>query len=273
MHTYDDNCELTWENFLSNFDHYYACHLFGWFVMAFMLRNRLLIHTWSILDEFIELSWQHILPHLRECWWDHVIVDVLLSNTVGIETALFVMKKTGMKTYDWLGMEGAKSWREWKIFTCHRTFGFVVTFYLFVIGRFLTMFFFLNSMLIPPYHFVSVVRLLCWAIFAFLPIREIYEDIRTWNTSGRKDNRVEGNYRWLGIAVILLEIATSYKFRKGTKNMNEDAETPWYIILPWSIILTTMLSFYLYLRFKKDRTKKFIVVPEKSKEAEKKKKK
>ena len=33
----------------------------------------------------VELSLQHILPHFRECWWDHVFLDVLFSNTIAIE--------------------------------------------------------------------------------------------------------------------------------------------------------------------------------------------
>lgn len=257
-HTFDDNCELTLENVLSNFDHYYISHLFGWFVLTFMLRNRFLVHSWAMLDEIIELSWQHILPHLRECWWDHIFIDILFSNTVGIELALFIIRRTGMKTYDWFGTTGAKSWRDWKVFKCHRTFGFIITFYALVIGRFLGMFFFMNSLLLPPYHTICVLRVIAWAFFSYLPIREIYEDIRTWSTPERKSNRVDGSYRWLGLSIVVMECVTSYKFRKGTQNMNEDAETPLYIIIPWAVAIIAAGSFYLYLRFKKDRTTKFV---------------
>lgn len=257
MHTYDDDCEITFENVWSNFDHYYLCHLLGWFVLGFMIRDRFLLHSWGLMDEIVELSWQHILPHFRECWWDHVFIDVLFSNTVGIELSLFVIRITGMNMFDWLGTKDKKSWRDWDVFNCHRHFGFLMSFYIWVVGRFIGMFFFMNAMLLPPYHRISIIRVVTWAFFSFLPFREIYEDIHTWNTPERKTQRVEGNYRWLGSAVIGLECLTSYKFRLGTGNMNEGVETPLYIIIPWVVGLSTMSAFYLYLRFKKDRTKKF----------------
>ena len=261
VHTFEDSCEVTFKKLLSNFDHYYLAHLLGWFTLTFMLRNRLLVHSWALLDELIELSWEHILPHLSECWWDHIIMDILLSNTVGIELALFIIKRTGMHTYDWFGAKEAKSWRDWRVFNCHRTFGFIITFYALVSLRFLGMFFFMNSLLLPPPHFICVLRVIGWAFFSYLPFREIYEDIRTWNTPERKNNRVDGNYRWLGMGIVIMECGTSYKFRKGTRNMNEDAETSLRIIIPWIVTIVVTLSFYLYLRLKPDRTKKYIEVP------------
>lgn len=53
MHTYDDNCEIELDNILDNFDHYYLCHLIMWFLVTFVVRNRIVLHTWSILDEII----------------------------------------------------------------------------------------------------------------------------------------------------------------------------------------------------------------------------
>ena len=99
-HTYDDNCEITMENFLDNFDHYYAVHLGDWFLSSFVMRDYYLLHMWSIMDEVIELSWQHILPHFRECWWDHLIHDILLSNTPAIMFGMYIIKKMGLTTYD-----------------------------------------------------------------------------------------------------------------------------------------------------------------------------
>jgi phosphatidylserine synthase 2 len=57
MHTYDDNCEFTWDNFISNFDHYYCVHLGNWFLASFVIRDAYMLHFWHIFDEIIELSW------------------------------------------------------------------------------------------------------------------------------------------------------------------------------------------------------------------------
>lgn len=91
MHTYDDNCELEWINILDNFDHYYLSHVINWLLASFLVRDTYLLHIWSILDELIELSWQHKLPHFRECWWDHVFLDVLLSNTIAIHIGMLII--------------------------------------------------------------------------------------------------------------------------------------------------------------------------------------
>ena len=53
MHTYDDNCELEWSNIWDNFDHYYAIHLINWFAATMIMRDRSILHFWSVLDEII----------------------------------------------------------------------------------------------------------------------------------------------------------------------------------------------------------------------------
>lgn len=38
----------------------------------------------SIFFEFFELTFRHWLPNFNECWWDHVILDLLLCNGIGM---------------------------------------------------------------------------------------------------------------------------------------------------------------------------------------------
>lgn len=95
-HTYDDNCEFTFENVWDNFDHYYFIHWMDWFLASFVIRDFPILHLWHVLNEFQELSWQHILPHFRECWWDHIIVDILLSNIPAVTCGLWIQKKLGL---------------------------------------------------------------------------------------------------------------------------------------------------------------------------------
>jgi phosphatidylserine synthase 2 len=108
---------MTWENFYDNFDHYYLVHLVNWFLASFVIRDAWILHMWSILDEALELSWQHILPHFRECWWDHICHDIILSNTPAIFFGLWIIDKLGWKRTDWLGRANAKSFWDWEIFT------------------------------------------------------------------------------------------------------------------------------------------------------------
>jgi phosphatidylserine synthase 2 len=122
MHTYDDNCEFEWVNIWDNLDHYFLSHCFNWFVAASILRDAWILNLWSVYDELIEISWQHILPHFRECWWDHVFLDVLLSNTVFIFLGLFVLKLFRVELYDWLGRTGKSSPLQWEIWTKYHNY-------------------------------------------------------------------------------------------------------------------------------------------------------
>ena len=44
---------------------------------------------------------------------------------------------------------------------------------------------------------------------------------------------------------------------KDAGNMSDDFSTPIYIWMPWLIVVVTCISFYLYLRLKKDRVYKY----------------
>ena len=95
-----------------------------------------------------------------------------------------------------------------------------------------------------------------WAVVSYLPYKEIYADLSTWGTPERKQNKVEGKYRWLSYAMAYIEIVVSVKFRKGTGILKEDAPTSPVIWVPWLICTVFLVSFFLYLRFKKNHTTK-----------------
>lgn len=185
-HTYDDDCELTWANLADNFDHYYVVHLCNWFLSSFVIRDFYLLHFWHVLDEVIEISWQHILPHFRECWWDHLGCDILLSNIPAITFGLWLQRRLGLIPYDFWGKEGKKSITEWTIWTCHKKWGIMVYIQILLYIHFLTGFFLNNNLLIPPKHPFPVLRLLLWFGLGAIAFREGYEDARTWNTPERK---------------------------------------------------------------------------------------
>jgi len=126
MHTYDDDCSLTWENFSGGFDHYFCVHWGNWMLASFVIRDPYILHFWQLFDEIIELSAQHRLPHFRECWWDHIIQDILLANIPAIVTGLYLMDKMGIRRYDWLGRNGKESIWDWDVFHCHRRLGVLI---------------------------------------------------------------------------------------------------------------------------------------------------
>lgn len=119
-HTYDDDCSLNSKTILDNMDHYFLIHFINWFLAAMILRDAPLLHLWSVLDEVLELSAQHVLPHFRECWWDHIFHDVLLTNTPGIILGLKFIEYIGLEKYDWMGRKGKAKIADWGIWSCHK---------------------------------------------------------------------------------------------------------------------------------------------------------
>lgn len=259
MHTYDDNCDITWENVADNFDHYYAVHLGNWFLSAFFIRDFYILHFWHMFDEIIEISWQHILPHFRECWWDHIFCDILLSNIPAVTLGLYMVKKMGMQPYNFYG-EGYenKPFLEWECWKCHKKFAIIAYINILLTIHFLMGFLTINMLLIPPVHAFPILRLLMFFGLGSIAFRESYEDSRTWNTPERKYAPVEGRYRWLVVGILFTEIGLCYKYRKNTGNIIEDAVTPWYIWVPWTGSLLAIALYWMYLRFKEGATVKWI---------------
>ena len=256
MHTYDDNCELEWANIWDNFDHYYLIHWVDWICATLVIRDPYILHFWQIFDEVIELSLQHILPHFRECWWDHLLIDITLSNIPAIMLGMWILRKCGIREMDWLGRKGKKSWTEWEVLHCHKKFGILVYQQFLLSVHFAAGFFIMNAFLIPPMHFFPPARMLLYFAFGALACLEGYDDGQTWNTPERKDKPIAGRYRWLTFAALLTEIVVVWKYREGTGNILHNP-TPVYIWLPWTLGFCALVGWWLYLRLKSDHTVKY----------------
>lgn len=257
FHTYDDNCDLTWENFADNFDHYFLVHLGNWFLSSLVIRDFWMLHMWHVIDEWIELSWQHIMPHFRECWWDHIIVDIMAANIPAVTMGLFVIDKVGLIRYDYWGKEGKTSIYDWEIWHCQRRFGCFVYIQVLLHVFFINGFFQINNFIIPPVHPFTVGRLLLWFALGSLGFREGYEDLTTWNTIERKYKPVPGRYRWLSIGILCTEMICNWKYKENTGHLILDAPTPFLAWFPWFLFYGGMFVFWIYLRFKEGHTIKY----------------
>ena len=52
-------------------------------MQALIIRDYALLWVLSIGFEFMELTFQHMLPNFNECWWDSWILDVAVCNFIG----------------------------------------------------------------------------------------------------------------------------------------------------------------------------------------------
>ena len=74
------------------FDEFAVGHLVGWIVTAMMLRDTKICWIVSILFEFVERALKHWFANFNECWWDSVILDVLICNGLGIWIGMQIVK-------------------------------------------------------------------------------------------------------------------------------------------------------------------------------------
>lgn len=54
-----------------------------------------------MIFELIEYSLRNVLNNFKECWWDHVLVDVFGCNLLGIILGFLVIDKFKLERYKW----------------------------------------------------------------------------------------------------------------------------------------------------------------------------
>jgi len=84
-------------------DEFFLAHLVGWWARAALFRDFTLTWTTSLLFEFVELAFEHMLPNFAECWWDKIILDVIGCNAVGIFLGMITCKYLEIEHCDWTG--------------------------------------------------------------------------------------------------------------------------------------------------------------------------
>jgi phosphatidylserine synthase 2 len=69
-----------------------VAHVVGWLAHAVLLRHWGLCWTISIFFEVCERWLKHWFPNFNECWWDSVILDVILCNWFGMSLGMWLVK-------------------------------------------------------------------------------------------------------------------------------------------------------------------------------------
>ena len=57
-----------------------------------------------ILFIILQIAFAHLLPNFVECWWDALVLDVLLCNGLGIWVGLQICKCLEMREYKWVSI-------------------------------------------------------------------------------------------------------------------------------------------------------------------------
>ncbi|KAL2894189.1 CDP-diacylglycerol--serine O-phosphatidyltransferase 1, partial [Bienertia sinuspersici] len=210
------------------FDEFFLAHILGWWGKAIMIRNQPLCWVLSIGFEMMELTFRHMLPNFNECWWDSIILDILLCNWFGIWAGMCTVKYFDGKTYDWVGISrqpnimgkvkrtlGQFTPARWDKDEWHPLLGpwrFVQVLFLCIV--FLTVelntFFLKFCLWIPPRNPIIIYRLILWWLIAVPTIREYNSYLQD-----RKQVKKVGALCWLALAICIVELLICIKFGHG----------------------------------------------------------
>ncbi|KAL7306409.1 hypothetical protein TKK_0001827 [Trichogramma kaykai] len=107
---YGVNCsQINIEKFWNHIDIFAAAHFFGWMFKAVLIRHLGLLWAVSVMWEVTEIAFTHLLPNFAECWWDALILDVLLCNGLGIWVGLKICQMLEMREYKWVSIKDIRS--------------------------------------------------------------------------------------------------------------------------------------------------------------------
>jgi len=109
---YGVNCShITVERVWSHVDVFALAHFLGWIMKAILVRHVGILWTISVTWEISEVAFAHLLPNFVECWWDAIILDVIICNGGGIWVGMKICRLLEMREYKWesiKSLQGAK---------------------------------------------------------------------------------------------------------------------------------------------------------------------
>ncbi|KAJ8918419.1 hypothetical protein NQ315_008116 [Exocentrus adspersus] len=107
---YGVNCsDITLEKIWGHVDVFALGHFLGWLFKAILIRHMGILWAISIMWEITELAFAHLLPNFIECWWDALLLDVIICNGLGIWCGLKICQILEMREYKWVGIKDIHS--------------------------------------------------------------------------------------------------------------------------------------------------------------------
>ncbi|KAG9139240.1 hypothetical protein Leryth_011257 [Lithospermum erythrorhizon] len=247
------------------FDEFVVAHILGWWGKAIMIRNQPLLWVLSIGFEMMELTFRHMLANFNECWWDSIVLDILICNWFGIWAGMRTVRYFDGKTYEWVGISrqpniiakvkrtlGQFTPAQWDKDEWHPLLGpwrFVQVISLCIV--FLTVelntFFLKFCLWIPPRNPVVIYRLILWFLIAIPAIREYNAYLQD-----RKTVKKIGAFCWLSFAICIIELLICIKFGHG---LYPDPMPHWLVMF-WTTAGISLVVFLISWSWKLHSTMK-----------------
>eukprot|EP00897_Mesotaenium_endlicherianum_P005730 jgi/Mesen1/5185/ME000257S04461 len=235
-------------------DEFVIAHVLGWYAKAILYRNQLLLWILSVGFELMEVTFHHMLPNFNECWWDSIVLDVLICNWFGIWAGMKTVRYFDGKTYDWVGISRQPSFvgkvrrtmlqftpatwdrDRWDMLSGPKRFIQVLCLIVVTLTVELSCFFLKYCLWIPPRNPLNSYRLLVWFFVANPALREVNYFIHD-----DAPMKKLGSFGWLAIALCILEVLICIKFGRGLY----PEPMPRWIVVCWSAALLAMATFVI----------------------------
>eukprot|EP00796_Vickermania_ingenoplastis_P009029 gene9029-6331_t len=267
--TYAEDCRVytedSWFHFGGSLDVFVAAHLFGYVFKTLILRDWRLVTCVSLGFEIVEITFQHILPNFKECWWDHLLLDVLLCNGGGTLIGVLLLKWARAKEYRFIQKDredgvkpsvGVQSGKhrsrrggiiskvvnqffpehvelyQWNVFQSPKRFMSVSILLALVLIHDMNTFTSKAMLQLEPEHHLVTVRMCLWACLAVPAVREYYEFI---NNPKATTLGTTACVTILGMTVECLLLGRM--IHHGGYFM--EPEMPLHVAIPWMLVLAS----------------------------------
>lgn len=152
------------------FDPFAIGHFAGWLVSTLVTRDWKLTAVLFTLDEVLELWWREAHGNFRECWWDSLILDMAVCNTIGALIGHWLVPRwRGSGTRRWFYRGCLSEWRWW---------AFIIDLVAFRLVMFFCVFGFKGVLWIPSSHFINFYRPLAYLAALEPTLVELYGNLR-----------------------------------------------------------------------------------------------
>ncbi|KAJ3045499.1 hypothetical protein HDV00_009153 [Rhizophlyctis rosea] len=265
--SYAENCEITPENLWNQMDIFVVAHSLGWFAKALVLRDYWFCWILSIMFEIMEYSLEHQLPNFAECWWDHWILDLIMTNWVGTVIGMKFCEYFAMKQYSWRGINEIPSYRgklrrtvqqftphswtpfEWATTKSFKNFAAVLILLYLILQCELNAFYLKYLLWLAPEHYLNIWRLILYFLMALPAVREFYQYV-----SDRRCKRL-GMHAWMTTANIMTELLICIKFGQG-EFPHPAPQGVVYFWIGFVVLLSTYAVFHFLIPYLRGKTKR-----------------
>lgn len=257
---YGADCwDVSLERIWSHLDWFAFGHYWGWGMKALIIRHYGICWSISIMWELTEIFFGHLLPNFYECWWDNIILDVILCNGLGIFTGMQVCKWLEMREHHWESFKNIssktgklkrallqltpESWNHsrWLDPGCS-WMRFVAIFQFVVLWQVveLNTFFVKHIFPMPAEHPICVFRILLSGLMAAPATRQYYTYI-----TDKRCKRL-GSQAWMFICISLSELILNIKF--GTELFSQ---TQMSMMILWILfnLITSSLGMFVSMKY------------------------